>query len=75
MRNPSAGQKVVLIKLPPGLIDNLPAEDQKAISEVVGKPVLLNAYGEDGRAELEWWDYREDVGHFIYVDPTFIKAW
>jgi len=69
------GQKVILTKLPPGLIDGLPVEDQRAISEVVGKPVLLNEYDEDGRAELEFIDYREDIIHSIYVDPKLIKPW
>jgi hypothetical protein len=64
------GQKVLLKTLPRGFIDDLPPEDQRAISEAVGKPVVLNGYGEDGRAELEFTD-REDVIHFIYVDPKF----
>jgi hypothetical protein len=35
------------------LIDDLPEEDQLAISAVVGTPVLLNKYERDGRAELQ----------------------
>ena len=37
-------KKVVLQDLPPGLIDGLPEEDQKAITEIVGKPVLLESF-------------------------------
>jgi hypothetical protein len=72
---PKPGQKATLTELPPGLLDNLPGEDQRAIAEVVGKPVMLNRFDEDGRAELEWGDYLKDVGHTIWVEPKFIKLW
>lgn len=65
---------MVLTALPPGFVDDLPLEDQQAISEVLGKPITLNHYEEDGRAELEFTD-REDVIHMIYIDPKFIKLW
>jgi hypothetical protein len=42
--------------VPPGLLDDLPTEDRKAISNVVGKPIVLNEYDDDGRAELEFND-------------------
>ena len=71
-KRPKPGQKVVLKALPPGFIDDLPEEDQRAMSAVVGKPILLNKYERDGRAELEFTDV-EGVGHFIYVDPKFIE--
>jgi hypothetical protein len=66
------GDKVVLIALPPGMLNDLPTEDQKAITEVVGKPILLTGYDEDGRAELEFQDESADT-HFIYVSPEFIR--
>jgi len=69
---PKPGDMVVLTAVPPGLLDNLPVEDQKAISEVVGKPVLLNEYDEDGRAELEFTE-RDGTGHSIWVNPSFIR--
>jgi bifunctional UDP-N-acetylglucosamine pyrophosphorylase/glucosamine-1-phosphate N-acetyltransferase len=72
-RKPRPGQKVILTALPPGFIDDLPLEDQRAISEVVGKPITLNRYEEDGRAELEFTD-KEDVIHSLYVDPKFIMG-
>jgi hypothetical protein len=73
-KKPKPGQKVVLKALPPGFIDDLPEEDQRAISAVIGKPIVLNKYERDGRAELEFTD-SEDAIHLIYVDPRFIKLW
>ncbi len=73
-KKPKPGEKVILKALPPGFIDDLPEEDQRAISAVVGKPIILNKYENDGRAELEFTD-NEDTIHFIYVDPRFIKLW
>ena len=68
---PRSGQKVVLIGLPEGFIDDLPEDDQRAITAVLGKPIILNGYDEDGRAELEFTD-NQDVIHTIYVDLRFI---
>jgi len=73
-KKPKPGEKVILKALPPAFIDDLPEEDQRAISAVVGKPIILNKYEHDGRAELEFTD-NEDTIHFIYVDPRFIKLW
>jgi hypothetical protein len=39
---------------------------------VIGKPVTLNRYERDGRAELEFTD-DEGIIHFIFVHPKFIK--
>jgi len=69
------GEKVVLTKLPPDLRDGLPDEDQRAISDIVGKTITLNGYDKDGRAELEWWDYRDNTGHTIWVNPQFVRSW
>lgn len=52
----NVGARVVLVALPPGLLDGLPAEDQRAIAAIVGRPVNLIDYDEDGRAELEFAD-------------------
>jgi hypothetical protein len=73
-KKPKPGEKVILKALPEGFIDDLPEEDQRAISAVVGKPIILNKYGRDGRAELEFTD-SEDTTHLIYVDPKFIRLW
>jgi hypothetical protein len=70
---PRPGDTVVLTKLPPGFLDDLPPEDQRAISEAVGKPVLLNEYDSEGRAELQFADQGGMI-HFVYVDPSLIRA-
>jgi hypothetical protein len=72
-KNPKRGDKVLLAILPPGLLRGLPREDQKAIREIVGKPVLLEEYDEDGRAVLTFTDSK-NVGHSIFVSPDYIKA-
>jgi hypothetical protein len=75
------GEKVILTALPPGLLDGLPDEDQRAIRTIVGKPVHLAGYDEDGRAELhvdDPFDPRsEDYSHThsIWVAPTFIQRY
>jgi hypothetical protein len=60
---PKPGEMVVLMEVPPGMLDDLPPEDQQAINEVVGKPILLNEYDEDGRADLE---FKDRHGNFHY---------
>jgi hypothetical protein len=76
---PSGGEMVVLTSLPPGLLDGLPQEDQNAIVAIVGKPVLLVGYDEDGRAELHFDDpFDGRVGdyshtHSIWVAPEFVE--
>jgi hypothetical protein len=74
-RRPKPGQKVILKALPPGFMDDLPDEDQRAISAMVGKPIVLNGYDRIGMAELEFEDpYIENSSHTIWVDPKFIKV-
>ena len=72
-KKPKPGEMVVLAKMPAGLLDGLPTEDQAAISGIVGKPVLLSEYDDIGRAELEFRD-GHGVIHFVWVDPSAIKA-
>ena len=75
---PKAGDKVILVSVPPGLLDGLPDEDQRAITAIVGKPVLLVDWDELGRAELFFdnpfdgrpGDYNHT--HTIWVRPEFI---
>jgi hypothetical protein len=71
-RNPLPGDNVVLVEVSPGLLDDLPKEDQHAISEIVGKSVRLNEYDSQGRAELEFID-SEGTIHFLYVSPDLIR--
>jgi hypothetical protein len=66
------GSSVILTKLPPGLLRGLPTEDQRAIREIVGTPVLLESYDEDGRAVLVFID-SDEVSHSIFVDPKFVE--
>jgi hypothetical protein len=71
--DPQPGAMVTFTELPAGFLDDLPSDDQKAISSALGKPVRLNEYDENGRAELEFTD-SSGTFHFIYLDPRFIKA-
>jgi len=76
---PTAGETVVLKAVPPGLLDGLPQEDQDAITAIVGKPVILVEYDEDGRAELLFKDPIDDHSdfdahiHTIWVPASFIR--
>ncbi len=71
---PRAGEDVVLTAIPPGLLDGLPDEDQRAISAIVGKPVTLVGYDEDGRAELDFADpFEAGTTHTIWVAPKSIR--
>ena len=70
---PNPGEMVVLTAIPRGMLDDLPEDDQLAIKQIVGKPVLLNEYDDTGRAELEFRD-RDGQPHFFFVAPEFIRA-
>ena len=70
---PKPGNRVILVELPPGFLHDLPEEDQYAIKSAVGKPVRLNEYDDDGRAELEFKDCN-GYFHTMYVAPEFIRA-
>jgi hypothetical protein len=65
-------QKAILTELPPGFLDDLPEEDQKAILDIVGKPIRFVGFDDSGQAELE---FREANGtrHLIYVAPKCIR--
>jgi len=67
------GSTAVLTAIPPGLLDGLPEEDQRAISAIAGKRLLFASYDEEGRAELEFTD-SEGIIHFIDVPPEFVKS-
>jgi hypothetical protein len=76
---PAAGDSVVLVAIPPGLLDGLPEEDQRAIRAAVGKPVMLVGYDNGGRAELYFADpftVQTDESshtHKIWVATEFIE--
>jgi hypothetical protein len=76
---PEPGEMVLLKSIPPGLVDGLPQDDQNAIVAIIGKPVLLVGYDDDGRAELHFddpFDGRADDyshTHAIWVASVFIE--
>jgi hypothetical protein len=72
-RRPTSGDIVVLTKTPRELLDGLPIEDQRAIYAIVEKPVRLNGYDNEGKAELEFTDH-EGVIHFLYVSADAIRS-
>jgi hypothetical protein len=55
---PKTGDLVVFRVVPPGLLDGLMRVDQRAISAVVGKPIVLSSYDDFGSAELHFTDRR-----------------
>jgi hypothetical protein len=71
---PKPGDKVVLKALPPGFVDDLPEEEQRAILARIGRPIMLMGYDRDGRAELEFMA-QDDSIHALYVDPKFVRPW
>lgn len=71
--NLQPGTRVVLDSVPPGLCDDLPLPDKRAITAIVGKPVILVQYDDLGRAELEFTD-ENGVIHYVYVKPEFIRG-
>jgi hypothetical protein len=79
-KQPEPGDMVLLVGLPPGFLDDLPLEEQSAISGMVGKPIKfieITGFTYRGerveRAELAFNDYEHGMGHTLYVDPSFIR--
>lgn len=70
--HPKPGELVVLSSVPTTLIEGLPEDDQTAIREVIGKPVMFAALNY-GQAELEFKDRNGD-DHTIWVDTHRIEA-
>ena len=71
------GQKVVLKKLPPGFLDRLPEEDQRAILAIVGIPIRFTNFDEIGRLRLEFTELngpKEFIYHAIFVDRKYVAA-
>ena len=68
--------KVVLVSLPDRFLDDLPQEDQVAISGMIGVPISLVGYDEDGRAVLEFAEAaRPGHHHTIWVDVKHIRVY
>jgi hypothetical protein len=72
-KQPKPGDMVILERLPPDFLDDLPQEDQLAIRDVIGKPIMFTEYADWGQPELRFIDKRGHI-HFIYVDRSFIRA-
>jgi hypothetical protein len=72
VRKPQPGDKVVLKPLPAGFTDDLPEDEQRAISARIGRPIMLMGYDRDGRAELEF-KAQDDSIHTLFVDLKFIR--
>lgn len=72
-KKPSPGEMVVLTELPSRFLDDLPKEDQVAISGVVGRAIMLKGYDQDGRAELKFVEKNGTI-HYVYVNPAFLKS-
>ena len=72
------GERVLLRALPPGFLDGLPEEDQRAITAMIGKAVTFVGWDEIGAAELHFDDPfhpRTDESsftHSIWVAPECI---
>lgn len=66
------GAKVFLLQIPPGFLNDLPIEDQRAIEVAARQSLTFVGYDDDGRVELEFTD-SAGVFHFIYVDPIYVR--
>jgi hypothetical protein len=75
-KKPDPGERVVLVSLPQGFLDDLPEEDQRAITAIVGVPLSLGGYDESGRAQLDFAEpARPGHHHTIWVDARHIRAY
>jgi len=79
-KQPKPGDMVILEGLPPGFLDDLPPEEQAAISAMIGKPVKfveITSFTFRGerieRAELEFSSKISRMNHTLHVDPSFIR--
>lgn len=75
---PRVGEQVILLGFPDGFLHDLPDEDVRAITAMIGRAVTLVDYDEHGRAELEFYDPFDGIPgtwnhtHTIWVAPEFI---
>jgi|GEM_PF-1862760 hypothetical protein len=69
--DPNPGDLVRLKLLPPGLLNDLPLEDRKAIVKASSSPMRLVEYDEVGRAGLQFTDDKGMI-HIIYVNPDVL---
>jgi hypothetical protein len=69
---PRPDDTLMLMEVPPGMLDDLPPDEEQALCEGVGKPIMLKEYDDAGRAGLEFKDRNGDL-HCIYLSSTFIS--
>lgn len=75
---PRVGEQVILLALPPGFLAGLPEEDQRAITAMVGRPVMVVGYDDRGSVELHFEDpfesptNKSSLSHSIWVGPDCI---
>ena len=75
---PKVGKKVILLGLPPEVLEALPEEERRAATEMVGKQVMLVAYDQAGRVEVHFTDPFEPQNNersrtrSIWVTPEFV---
>jgi hypothetical protein len=73
---PGVGEQVILLGLPPGFLSDLPDEDRRDMSAMIGRAVTLSDYDDDGRAVLDFVNpFTPDGGSHttIWVAPEFIE--
>jgi len=73
LTDPKVGDLVKLKFVPPGLLENLPIADRKAILRARSSPMRLIEYDEVGRAGLEFTD-DNGIIHIIYVNPDLLTS-
>jgi hypothetical protein len=73
LTDPRVGDLVKLKFVPPGLLDNLPIADRKAILRASSSPMRLIEYDEVGRAGLKFTD-GSGIIHIIYVNPDLLTS-
>jgi hypothetical protein len=65
------GDQVILLGVPPTLMENLPDEDKAAITAAIGTPVIFMGFSY-GQAEVKFLDLHGN-DHTIWVDQRHIK--
>jgi hypothetical protein len=66
------GDTVSLVRVPPELLDGLPAEDQIAINSQVGKTLVIFGFDDHGLAEIEFLD-AEGNPHTIWIETDCLS--
>jgi hypothetical protein len=71
LTDPKLGDLVKLKLVPPGVLEDLPMADRKAILKASASPMRLIEYDEVGRAGLQFTD-GNGIVHIIYVNPDLL---